>query len=540
MSGVAGDLERYLRWYPILVSIGAALLSLLIGRYCFPYFAFDPDTAAYLFQAKLFAQGTLATSAPPDFGFSPSPHINIYNGLWFSKYPLGNSLYLVPGVLVGLPSVMPALATGVTLLLFFFIVKDLFDHRVALLALSLAALSPTTLLLGSSLLSQPTSRLCMAIFLWSLLRGLKVESPKRAALYAAAAGLALGYGFNTRPLVAFVMGVVSLMLIARAAFVAGTLARFVVPMGAAAATLLAMVALFFATNAYLTGDPWLLPYHALQAADRMGFGLRGEGYTPLVADFGMHFTPGIALDRLWKHTLPAVLYNATGWGTYYSNMLLFDDPARYFPRRAWLLLIPTGLIALALLHHSRRFSDFFCGAIFLVTLIALFFQYSDHSTWGTTPLHISYYNEATLFGLIPLIARGMLIVYDGAKSMNRLLSVAVVAAYAVLFVGTINANTASARQFRNWDPYFQVLPRLVAEAKLQNAVVFIPNTRNAPVGEYPFVPLASADIVYYRTGPLPQWRLNTPDWRSAYNKYFPGRSAYVFDGKTLMPLDAGN
>jgi hypothetical protein len=70
--------------------------------------------------------------------------------------------------------------------------------------------------------------------------------------------------------------------------------------------------------------------------------------------------------------------------------------------------------------------------------------------------------------------------------------------------------------------------------------VFIPNSRNAPVGEYPFVPLASAEVVYYRTGPLPQWRLNTPDWRSAYNKHFKGRSAYVFDSKSLMPLDTGN
>jgi hypothetical protein len=90
------------------------------------------------------------------------------------------------------------------------------------------------------------------------------------------------------------------------------------------------------------------------------------------------------------------------------------------------------------------------------------------------------------------------------------------------------------------DPYLQLLPRLVAQANLHNAVVFIPNSRSAPVGEYPTTPLASADVVYYRTGPLPQWRLNTPDWRSAYKKYFPGRTAYVFDSKTLMPLDVGN
>jgi hypothetical protein len=525
-----------MRWYPILVSVGAAVLSLSIASYCFPYFAFDPDTAAYLFQAKLFAQGTLAATAPQDFGFSPSPHINIYNGLWFSKYPFGNSLFLVPGVLLGWPSIVPALATALTLLFFFHFVRDLFDQRVAALALLLAALSPTTLLLGSSLLSQPTSRLCMAIFLWSLLRSLKEIGSRRAAIYGVAAGLALGYGFNTRPLVAVVFGVVSLILIARAVGLAGTPLRFLVPLAAASATLLVMIGLFLAWNLYLTGDPWLMTYHALQTADRMGFGLRGEGYAPVVADFAMYFTPDIALNRLWKHTLPAVLYNATGWGTYFSNMLLFDDPTRYFPRRAWLLLVPAGLIALALLHRSRRFADFFCGSIFLATLIALFFQYSDHSTWGTTPLHISYYNEATLFGLIPLIARGMLITDDAARSLHRFLPLAVIAAYGLLFLGTINTITASARQFRNWDPYFQVLPRMVAQANLHNAVVFIPHARNAPVGEYPFTSLARADIVYYRTGPLPQWRLDTPDWRNVHKEHFPDRSAYMFDGKTLTPI----
>jgi 4-amino-4-deoxy-L-arabinose transferase-like glycosyltransferase len=538
VSGAVGDWERYLRFYPFAVSAGAGIACLAISRYCFPYFAFDPDTAAYLFQAKLFAQGALAAPAPPDFGFSPSPHINIYNGLWFSKYPFGNSLFLVPGVLVGLPSIMPAIATAVTLLLFFDIVKHLFDRRVALLALFLAAVSPTTLLLGSSLLSQPTSRLCISIFIWSLLRTVAGETPKRAVLYGAAAGLALGWAFNTRPLVAVVMGAVSLLLIARSILLAGMLSRLVAPTLAAVAALTVMITLFFASNAYLTGDPWLLPYHALQAADRMGFGIRGEGYAPFVADFRIQFTPDIAVNRLWQHTLPAILYNATGWGAYFPNMLLFEIPERHFPRGAWLLLVPAGLIALPLIHRSRSFSDFFCAAIFLATLTANFFQYSDHSAWGATPLNTSYYNEATLFGLIPLIARGMLIIYDAARTRHGSLAAAVAGAFSLLFISTVIANIASARKFRNWDPHYQILPRLVADANLRNAVIFVPNSRNAPISDYPFVQLVSADSVYYRTGPLPAWRLNTSDWRSTYKKYFVGRSAYLFDGKTLARLDA--
>jgi len=531
-------LERAFSWYPTVISVGTGALCLQIARICFPYFAFDPDSAANLFQAKLFAQGVLAAQAPPEFGFSSSPHIDIYNGLWFAKYPFGNSLFLAPGVLAGMPSIMPAIATCLTLLLFFAIVRELFDRRVAALALLLAAFSPATVVMGTTLLSQPTSRLFVALFFWLLLRAVTCARSERAMLYGALAGLALGYDFNTRPLVAVVCGFASLILIGQAALRADRPLRLLPPTAAMAVTVLAMVGLFFAWNAQLTGDPWLLPYNALQAADRMGFGIRGEGYAPLVVDFRIDFTLAFALNRIWQHTLPAVLFTAAGWGNYIPNMLLFSDPTRVFPAAAWLLLVPAVLIGVALLQTTGRVANLFCGSVFLFTLIALFFQYSDHSTWGSTPLHTSYYSEATLFGLIPLLARGMLIVYDSARRAKReLIASAVVAAYAALFANAVHTDELIVGVFKNWDPQYQLLPRLVDAAKLGNAVVFVPKSRDAPVGEYPFVPLDRANVVYFRTGPLPQWRLDTPDWRTAYRKYFYGRSAYVFDRMSLQRLD---
>jgi len=534
----SSNLKQVLPWYPSLISVGTGAICLLIARACFPYLAFDPDTAAYLFQAKLFAQGVLAADAPPEFGFSSSPHIDDYNGLWFAKYPFGNSLFLAPGVLAGAPSIMPAVATCLTLLLFFAIVDELFGRRVAALALLLAAFSPATLVMGSTLLSQPTSRFFIALFFWSLLRAVARPRSGAAMLYGAIAGLALGYDFNTRPLVAVVCGFASLILLVRAAVRADAPSRMLAPTAAMAVTALAMIGLFFAWNAHLTGDPLLLPYNALQAADRMGFGLRGEGYAPLIVDFRIDFTPAIALNRIWQHTLPAVLFNLAGWGTYIPNMLLLSDPAHVFPVGAWLLLVPAALIVVALLQTTGRVANLFCASVFLFTLIALFFQYSDHSTWGSTPLHTSYYSEAILFGLTPLLARGMLTVYDIAKRAQRkLIANVVVAACAALFANAAYTDTFFVRLFKHWDPYYQLLPRLVDDAKLRNAVVFVPNSRNAPVGEYPFVPLDQASVVYFRTGPLPQWRLDTPDWRTAYRKYFSGRSAYLFDRMSLHRLD---
>jgi hypothetical protein len=113
----------------------------------------------------------------------------------------------------------------------------------------------------------------------------------------------------------------------------------------------------------------------------------------------------------------------------------------------------------------------------------------------------------------------------------------VIAACILLFVNSLYTNAGFVRIFGKWDPSYQRLPQLVAAADLHNAVVFVPNTRNAPLGDYPFVPLDQADVVYFRTGPLPQWGLNLADWRVAYERYFSGRSAYVFDKAGLRQLD---
>jgi hypothetical protein len=201
--------------------------------------------------------------------------------------------------------------------------------------------------------------------------------------------------------------------------------------------------------------------------------------------------------------------------------------------------VPVLLAILPLGHRSRSASDLFCTSIFLLTLFGLFFQYSDHATWGTTPLNTCYYNEATLFGLVPLIARGTLICFETApRWLGRRWAVPAMTAASVLLVAnSIATNLRHARQLRKWDPYYQTLPRLAAEADLRHAVVFLPRSRNAPVGDYPFKGLGAADIVYFRLGPLPQWGLVETDWRNPYATYFEGRDAHAFDGTALRRLD---
>ena len=41
-----------LRWYVLLIAVAAVAIAAVLSRVCFPFFAFEPDTAAYLFQAN--------------------------------------------------------------------------------------------------------------------------------------------------------------------------------------------------------------------------------------------------------------------------------------------------------------------------------------------------------------------------------------------------------------------------------------------------------------------------------------------------------
>ena len=57
---------------------------------------------------------------------------------------------------------------------------------------------------------------------------------------------------------------------------------------------------------------------------------------------------------------------------------------------------------------------------------------------------------------------------------------------------------------------------------------FVSQHRGAPIGDYPFEVLEEADIVYFKLGPAPRWKLTNSDWENVYAQYFKGRSAYLY------------
>jgi len=107
----------------------------------------------------------------------------------------------------------------------------------------------------------------------------------------------------------------------------------------------------------------------------------------------------------------------------------------------------------------------------------------------------------------------------------------------LLSVNTVYTYVYIGTPYRNWGPVYQKLPRLVKQQKIHHAVIFVPRHRGAPIGDYPFQSLEDADIVYFKLGPAEIWRLTNSDWRNVYKQYFKGRSAYMYEGGALKPLE---
>ena len=521
-----------------IISILGVLLSVILCGIYFQFSYFEPDTVSYLFQAKLFAEGKLSFPAPPEHGFSSSPHINIFNGKWYSKYPFGNALMLMLGVFINAPWLIPALATGGALVFLYLFVKEIYGDihsGIAFVAAVLALISPATLGMGSTWFSEPVSRFYLSVYLFALIKTLNCQSDaSRLARigYPLLSGFALGYAFNTRPLSAVVFGVVGGGLTIYHLFTQwqdrqvlfATFKRF----GFFFIPFVVMLGVCMSWNAHFTEDPFMFTHTVAQPYDKIGFGPRTEGYVPDL-ERAFIFTPAWAIERTWQHILPCISFNALGWGSYHHDLLKEVELSLGWFVAFVPLILPWCLVIVPFFHDSRNRYDVLCLALLVGNLLLYAFFYFEGSTWGFTPVNARYYTESTFLGFIPLAARGMIILYERFKLPERRgLAVGVGICFLLLSVNIVWSYVRIGKVYQNWSPVYQKLPPMVAKQNIQNAVIFVAQHRGAPIGDYPFQRLEEADIVYFKLGPAPRWKLTNSDWETVYAQYFTGRSAYLY------------
>src|SRR5207249_3389004 len=107
---------------------------------------------------------------PTDVHNFPGPFMIQSNGRWFGQYAPGTSLTLVPGIWLGAPWLVEPILGTLALLGIGLIAAQLYDRRVATLAVLLGALSPFYSYLAASYLSHAIALFYLVWGLWTLLR----------------------------------------------------------------------------------------------------------------------------------------------------------------------------------------------------------------------------------------------------------------------------------------------------------------------------------------------------------------------------------
>ena len=210
------DHIRQPRYVALALFVAGTVLSSIIALVILDGIPHVVDEVAYIFQGKIFAHLRSTVPQPLKPEFFQSSFVMTYDGRWFSKYPPGYPLMLVPALWAGVPWLVNALSCGVSLALIYMSGLRMFGRSVALWAGLLGVTSPWILFMSGSYMSHPTTMMWAALFLYALVclrQAGEQDAPRqglfptrRAALWGLVAGFAIGMAFITREWTALGIG----------------------------------------------------------------------------------------------------------------------------------------------------------------------------------------------------------------------------------------------------------------------------------------------------------------------------------------------
>ena len=173
--------------------------SAVVSRAIFDRLPHLEDEFAYLYQARIFARGETHIETPRPIRAYWQPFLINDAGRRFGKYTPGWPLLLAPGARLGQPWIVNAWLAMLAVALVYRLGREIYDPATGAVAALLAATSPAALLLNGTLMGHTAALLFTTLFAFALWR---VERGRRAILWGAVGGLALGLVAITRPLTA--------------------------------------------------------------------------------------------------------------------------------------------------------------------------------------------------------------------------------------------------------------------------------------------------------------------------------------------------
>jgi hypothetical protein len=442
------------------------------------------DDVAQLFQARLFAQGRLFASSPPASQFFDMM-LMINDGKWYSQYPPGHPLMLMLGVLIHAPWLINPLLGALTVVVTYFLGREVYDEPVARLGTLLLSASPYLALTSGQFINHSSSLFFTVLFMLLYFKSVK-GGPVRPLL-PLLAGLALGMVVLVRPYTGLLIALPFVLDAGHRLVKAPgrNLGRFAL-MGLG---MLVMAGLLMGYNSLTNGKPFALGYVTRYGAGHgLGFNRSGWGQV---------------------YTL-ARAFAATGLDLNAVNRWFFELP------------IPALLFVAALFafRKARRY-DFLLLGVF-VSLVVGYFFYWWHALvsgprWEFESLPVLALLMARGIRAVPQYFEGGLEPARARQGLARLFVLCGVSLFAVAvpnlvreLPGTLGTETSTAR--------------MVRKARLSQALVVTPRMGDVFLENQ--VP-PGGNVIYAK---------DLGELNPLLTRSFPGRELYYANLDTLRKL----
>ncbi len=167
-----------------------------ISYYCFNHKPHLIDTIAQLFQAKIFSKALLKAPVVEYPEFFMTQHMIFDSSGWYSQYPLGHQLLLMPGVILNMPWLTNIVLTLITVYFAYKIAFKVYGRLHANITLILLIFCPFLFFMGASYMNHVSALSCVTLFAYFYFEWLSSKNFK-FLLYAA---IFMGYGMTIRPL----------------------------------------------------------------------------------------------------------------------------------------------------------------------------------------------------------------------------------------------------------------------------------------------------------------------------------------------------
>lgn len=483
--------------YAVVLAILVTLLALLLNVVAYERHPHIPDEVVYLYHANYFAQGLITMPLPPVPDAFNMDLMLYEDQRWYCPVPPGWPLMLAVGSYLDVPWLINPLLAGLSILLAYALLRELFSQGMSRLILLLFALSPWQLFLAMSFMTHTFS------LVTTLLSALAVARMRRrkSLAWALLGGIALGVTSWIRPLeglaVALLLGFWMLGL-------EGWKNKFkLIPVYVLSSLLVGAAILPY--NRYLTGEPGNFPIMAYN--DKYyGEGSNALGFGP---DKGLGWT---TFDPFPGHGLIDVIIN--------NNLNLFQLNIELF---GW----STGslfLIAVLLVSGRMRRQDYWMlSAVLMIIGLHCFYWFSGGPDFGAR------YWYLTILPLVVLSARGLLVLADDGQDAGASLTRLVSFGLTLSLLATIN--------FLPWraiDKYHHYrnmrgdIPKLVRQYTIGNDLVLI---RGQRFPDYMSAaayndPLLKPDSTVYA------WD-RSPEIRRQLIEAFPDRAVWLVNGPSV-------